>query len=460
MLKFNLKIGPEAKRLRIIRDNERIEEELYRYNFRKYEKSLLINREKEEEKKARKLREEEKEKRRIEEEERAERLRELERKEKIITRYWNEFVISNEGQLLDLDLSKVTEDTVPISVAKEEIQNAYERGMEDGQMQAMSTYKVEIEKYQEWIRIIDSVANELKHEHVLAISNFEQNMIELSIMIAESILDERITEDKSVVITQVRKAIASVYNEKIFKIHVNPELVSMLEEVKSSLLDDPIQADKIEIYPNPSVPIGGCLLEASGGMLDARVKNQLRKINKELELENDRIFNTKEIEEEFNNFYNEVDEQIKQDTPDLDIEDDFSYDDMPEEYKAMFGEDIFGSEDMDLQGNILEAPIQETLPEELEQKIDYQKLLEEDEKINEYNTLKENDDFSLDENENFELNENNIEDNNEDFITEGEEDLSNIEEDIQEEFSDDDNFEDNNEFGLDDFNFDDEFNNE
>ena len=237
-MKFTLKVGKEKKRLRIIRDEKRIEEELYKYNFKKYQRDLLQHRETEEERTERKEREALEEKRRIEDEEREERLKELERKEAIITKYWKEFIISNEGKLLDLDLSKVIEDTIPLSVAKEEIQHAYERGMEDGQMQAFATYKTEIEKYQEWIRRIDSIGDELKREHIFAIKNFEDNMIELSCMIAETILDNAIEKDKDIVIQQVRKAISSVHNEKIFKIHVNPDLVKILNEVKSTLLLD------------------------------------------------------------------------------------------------------------------------------------------------------------------------------------------------------------------------------
>jgi flagellar assembly protein FliH len=388
MQKFTLKVGKEPKRLRIIRDNARIEEEIYKYNFRKYQRSLLQDRESNEEKEERLKQEKIEEQRRKEDEEREERLKELERKEAIITKYWSEFVISNKGELLELDMSRIREDSIPISVAKEEIQNAYERGSEDGQMQAMSTYRTEIEKYQEWLRRIDSVTIDLKKEHIQAIKNFENNMIDLSTMMAEAILDEKINEDKSVVIKQVRKAISSVYNEKVFKIHVNPEMVKLLEEVKSTLLIDEIEANKIEIYPNPTVPIGGCLLETSGGMLDARVKNQLRKIYKELQIENERIFDTKEVEDELNNFYEDIDSvdaidatvpKEKEDTSsEIDLDEDFDYDDMPAEYKEMFSDDIFGEEDIDLEGNTIIPEETPEIIEEVVEEIDYQALYDDE----------------------------------------------------------------------------------
>ena len=378
MIQFNIKIGQEAKRLRVIRDSKRIDEELTKYKNRKEEKQLFVQRETEEQK--RKLQEKlkEEELRKIEDEERSERLKELERKEAIITRYWKNFTIANEGKLLDLDLSKVVEDSLPVSVVKEEIQTAYERGMEDGQMQAMTTYKIEIEKYQEWIRRIDSIGQELSQEHVLAIHNFEKNLIDLASMIAETIIDEKIQEDKSIVIKQVRKAISLVHNEKIFKIHVNPELTKILEEVKSTLLVDSIEANKIEIYPNPSVAIGGCLLETSGGLLDARIKNQLKKIYKELNIEDERVFSSKEIHEEMSDFYEEADKNKKVNLKDDEIPAEISYDDLPEEYKEMFGDDIFGNEEFDENGNIIDNSLIEELPEEIEKEIDYQALYEEE----------------------------------------------------------------------------------
>ena len=362
MQRYTLKIGQQAKRLRIIRDNERINEELNKYNQKKYEKYLLISREQEIQQEKKKKLDAEEAERKAEDVERNERLKELEKKEAQATRFWKEFVVANEGKLVNLDLSKISEDTIPISVAKEEIQHAYERGMEDGQLQAMSTYKFEIEKYQDWIRRIDNLSNELSKEHTLAIESFENNLVDLSVMIAESILDEHIAQDKSIVLKQVRKAIASVYFEKIFKIHVNPDAVRILTEVKSTLLQDEIEANKIEIYPNPGVPVGGCLLETSGGMLDARIKNQLRKVYKELQLEDERVFNTKEVEEELNSFYDKVDEEINSyrfdestDSSEIsDYDDETLLEEMPEEYKELYGDDIFGEDELDLEGNKIE----------------------------------------------------------------------------------------------------------
>ncbi len=428
MQRYTLKIGQQAKRLRIIRDNERINEELNKYNQKKYEKYLLISREQEIQQEKKKKLDAEEAERKAEDVERNERLKELEKKEAQATRFWKEFVIANEGKLVNLDLSKISEDTIPISVAKEEIQHAYERGMEDGQLQAMSTYKIEIEKYQDWIRRIDNLSNELSKEHTLAIESFENNLVDLSVMIAESILDEHIAQDKSIVLKQVRKAIASVYFEKIFKIHVNPDAVRILTEVKSTLLQDEIEANKIEIYPNPGVPVGGCLLETSGGMLDARIKNQLRKVYKELQLEDERVFNTKEVEEELNSFYDKVDEEINSyrfdestDSSEIsDYDDETLLEEMPEEYKELYGDDIFGEDELDLEGNKIED-IPEVEKEEQSSEIDYGKLYEDEVK------KQEDDEFSFDD----ELGEDDLDENKS-----------------------------NDEFGLSDFNFDEDVNND
>ncbi len=318
------------------------------------------------------------------------------------TMFVQEFIISNENEPLDIDMSRVIEDQVPLSIAKEEIQKAYEKGQEDGQLMAMSTYKIEIEQYQEWIRQIDSVTISLKEEQVESVKNFEESLIFLSVQMARQILNKEVSEDENVVIGQIRKAIASISNEKIFKIHVHPDIVEMLETSKSVLMDDKRFSDEIEIYPNTNVPIGGCMLETSAGLIDGRIENQLRNIEKALFSESEKMHEIQDSQNEMDDFYgksssgktrtqptSKVGVQKEENTSDLPSASDMSYDDMPAEYREMFGEDIFDGVDMDSDGNIItelpEEITNETMSNEEKStdptRINYLKLLEDEEKL-------------------------------------------------------------------------------
>jgi flagellar assembly protein FliH len=401
MQTINVNISPTKKTIRIIRSEKLIDDALEVYNNYMFLRSELLDTEISglKEQLEVELVKEPKEKHvsEILEDE-----TEISRKEKAPkTLFVQEFIITNENEPLEIDMSRVVEDQVPLSVAKEEIQNAYEKGQEDGQLMAMSTYKTEIEKYQEWIRKVDSVTDSLTKDQRESVKNFEESLVYLSVQIARQILRKEISADDSIVIKQIRKAIASISNEKIFKIHVHPDIVEMLETSKSELMDDRRFSDDIEIYPNTNVPIGGCMLETSAGLIDGRIENQLRNIEKALFSESEKMHETTEMQSEMDDFYNESNQEKTRTelstqpsrpspTPgDASEGDDFSYDDMPEEYKEMFGADIFDGQDMDSEGNMITELPEEiaeestTAEEENEDptRINYLKLLEEEEKL-------------------------------------------------------------------------------
>lgn len=387
MQKFEVKISKQKRRVRIIRDPKLIDEEIEKYNASKYLRNLLLKSQESEEQKQKRLEEEEIQRKEDEDQEREEkerrkRLEELKAKEKTEVKFYQEFHFTNQNKPVNIDLSKVQEDSIPLSIAKEQIQRAYEDGMQDGQISAMSTYKTEIEKYQEWVRRFDATADNLKKEQIKSINKIEESLIELSVLISQQILNKEIEKDENLVVNQVRKAIESIRTESIFKIDVHPEAYEILKEVKSKIIEDYQLNEDIKIHPNPTVPMGSCLLETSAGLIDGRIKNQLNKIASELEDEASRIIQTEEMQDEMNDFYNKTKEDdFIEDPEDPDPNDladnnfdadNMSYEDIPDEYKEMFSDDIFGESDMDSEGNIIEEP--EVPEEENDTEIDYSKL--------------------------------------------------------------------------------------
>lgn len=396
MQRLDVKISRERKKLRIIRSEKIIDEELDLY------RSRMALRESFSEKEIPGLKDEiESLKKEIEEKEKKvadlnELADEIKDNKPAPTWYVKEFVIRHDEKPIDIDMSRIVEDSVPISVAKEEIQLGYERGQEDGQLMAMATYKSEIEKYQEWIKQIDSVVDTFKKDYISKVQRFEESLMELSILIAEQILNTEIEKDKSVVVSQVRKAIASIYKERIFRIHIHPEVYSLLEEVKSTLLEDENLSNQIELYPDMTVPVGGCLIDTSAGLIDARVTSQLRQIRDALHSEESVILDEEEARMHEDNIQEMMrnDDSFEMDSnqaSEEEIPEDFSYDDVPPEYKDMIDPEIFGQGDLDPDGNPIPPADEEDEEqvEESEEIIDYEQILEEDEKQREENKLRD-----------------------------------------------------------------------
>lgn len=210
-------------------------------------------------------------------------------------KFTQEFIFSSSNQPIVISLNNIPEPALPVRVVKEEIQKSYDRGMQDGQIQAKAIFQTEIDKYNQWITRFDTIAEDLKSEHHIALKKLEESVVSISLMIAQHIIGRQASEDSNLVLELVRKAIASLENDFVYKIHVHPDSVHILEAVKSTLLDDKEVSNKIVITSDTSVDLGGCVLETSAGMIDARISSQLEMLKKPL------IGSINEIAEKENN---------------------------------------------------------------------------------------------------------------------------------------------------------------
>lgn len=189
--------------------------------------------------------------------------------------FTDEFSIVNIDKPFDISLLKVPEGTLPLSEVEQEVQKAYDKGFDDGQKITISTFKAELETHQEWVRNFDKIVKELQKHYISEIKKLEDSLTHLSIMVAEHILDKEVSSSSEIVIEQTRKAIQTLDDDIIFKIHLNPEDIQILKEVKSELLADSSVLEGVDIIADQSVGRGGCILETSVGNIDARLKTQL-----------------------------------------------------------------------------------------------------------------------------------------------------------------------------------------
>ncbi|TAL67295.1 MAG: hypothetical protein EPN82_15085 [Bacteroidetes bacterium] len=186
-----------------------------------------------------------------------------------------EFAFSGSDQPIEISLKELPTQFIPRDVADKQKKESYETGFAEGEDYAVNVYKNEIESYQHWIRNIENVIRELRAQVSGELSLLEESLPELAILVAEKIIEKEISGNSKSVIEQVQKSIKSLDNEFIFKIHLNPTDIRILEEVKSSLVDDSSRIQDVQLVPNDSVEPGFCILETSVGSVDARRGSQL-----------------------------------------------------------------------------------------------------------------------------------------------------------------------------------------
>lgn len=294
MAVINIKL-PSKKRNRvtIVRDEDMINKENF---IRKQHLEIVyphLKKLEEEKKLAKKRREEERARKK--EEERLASLKaaeELEQREKqrIIDEinigfrpvFSQEFVFSNTNRLIEIDLNKVSEPSLPLGIVKEEVQKSYDKGVNDGLIQSKATFQIEVEKYQKWIRSIESVTQNLEVEYKSEIERIKGLVVDLSVMVAKHLLESEFLNNSDLVIKQVKKTIDSLEEDKIFKLHLHPSDVAILTKVQSTLLNDEHESNSIIVTADVSVDKGGCKLETSAGFIDAKISSQLENISKSL----------------------------------------------------------------------------------------------------------------------------------------------------------------------------------
>ena len=198
------------------------------------------------------------------------------------TYFTEKFKISNIDKPIQIDLRSVKQRNLFVEEIHSEIQKAYDKGFDYGQVVTSGNFEEDINRLQEWIRRFDSVIQDLRIQFSLELGKLEQSISELSIMIAENILEHEISLNSKLFIEQARKAISTLDNEIVLKIHLHPDNVKILKDVKSSLFSDPTKMQGIIISENESVDRGGCIIETNSGIIDARIKTQLEKLKQSL----------------------------------------------------------------------------------------------------------------------------------------------------------------------------------
>jgi flagellar biosynthesis/type III secretory pathway protein FliH len=174
------------------------------------------------------------------------------------------------------------EDTLPLAEVREEVQHAYDRGFDDAQQLTTNTFENQILKLQERVSNFDYLAVELKEQFNKELDKVAKAIGSISVMVAGHILGREIKSNPDIVIEQVKKAIVSLDKDMIFRIHVHPNNVNLLEDVRITLDYDKSKIENIQIVPDESVDEGGCMLYTSAGTIDSRIRTQLASMEKAL----------------------------------------------------------------------------------------------------------------------------------------------------------------------------------
>ncbi|MGA2296428.1 MAG: FliH/SctL family protein, partial [FCB group bacterium] len=121
----------------------------------------------------------------------------------IIDVFTQEILITHTNEPLEISLDKLSEQQIPVSNAKFQIDEAYEKGFSDG----VESVKAEMEANLEQAKHFENLVNEFKHQYIQELNKLEESLVSLSIMVAEHIINRELANNSNMIIEQTRKAI-------------------------------------------------------------------------------------------------------------------------------------------------------------------------------------------------------------------------------------------------------------
>ncbi len=114
-----------------------------------------------------------------------------------------------------------------------------------------------------------------------ALYQVEQDVLKLSVKLAEKIIGREIKSNKQTIADTVATAMRNVRQQERLIIRVNPADFPNVEEFKATLIHSG-RFEFLDFEPDPKISSGGCVIESEVGTVDARLETQLKILERTL----------------------------------------------------------------------------------------------------------------------------------------------------------------------------------
>lgn len=151
----------------------------------------------------------------------------------------------------------------------------YTAGYENGISQIQNDFINQIKS----VDIIAKSAFSVKKEIILSA---EQEILQLSIAIAEKLISQQLEINPKTILNIVKAAINQLKDKEEVKISVNPTVTNYLYEFSDELKQSINGLEKIKIIEDRTIPSDGVIVESLDSRVDARLDSQINEITKNI----------------------------------------------------------------------------------------------------------------------------------------------------------------------------------
>ena len=162
-------------------------------------------------------------------------------------------------------------------------EEARKDGFNQGQQDGRDAASAELDDMLSTMRGLVDVARAERHK---IIEGAEPEIIKLAMSLAEKIIHQQVSVDKSVVVSMARAAITRLVNRETVTVRVNPADIEMIRENKEKMLANS-DIEHLRIVEDNRVDRGGVVMETESGTIDAKIMTQVKEAKRVLQVEDD-----------------------------------------------------------------------------------------------------------------------------------------------------------------------------
>ena len=154
---------------------------------------------------------------------------------------------------------------------------AYERGFNEGQKAGKEVGEKMVEaSLKQYAVTLEELAN--LRTQVLSAS--EREVVRLALEVARKVVKREVTIDEDIILALVKVAMKRLGEESVMTVRLNPRDVQSILRFRNGADKGSVWSEAIKLVEDPLISRGGCLIETEAGIIDARVEEQFREIEK------------------------------------------------------------------------------------------------------------------------------------------------------------------------------------
>lgn len=152
---------------------------------------------------------------------------------------------------------------------------SYEKGLSEGTAKGR-----ELEKQEslQTLKAITAIVNELSVLRIRTIESLEEEIVKLSLGIAEKVIHAEAATNHEVIRGLLKEAINHISDRENMKIRVHPHDFRYMMEIKNDFLKDFDGIRNVVFAEDESIQRGGAIIETICGEVDARLGQQYSEI--------------------------------------------------------------------------------------------------------------------------------------------------------------------------------------